>query len=86
MLDLDRGRALDPQDERARLRCAAAGGPRPLDPFRLRIGGNLGPGDLDPAGDERGRGEALPGERLVEGSVHKICQRPRVRFARLVHG
>src|SRR5499427_4333847 len=58
VLDFDRGRSLDPQHERARLGRVAVGSPRPLDLFRLRVGGDLRAHDVDPAGDEFARGEA----------------------------
>src|SRR5262249_12191312 len=62
VLDFDRRRSLDPQHEGSRLGRVAAGSPRPLDFFRLRMGRDLRAHDVGPAGDEFARGEALLGE------------------------
>src|SRR5262249_52391799 len=83
MLDFDRGRALDPQHQRARCGRLALAPPRPPDPFRFRMGGDLRARDLRPAGDELGRGEALLGEGVAQRLVQKVLERTRIRIARL---
>ncbi len=79
MLDLDRGRALDPQHQRRRAR-------RPRRPLPRghciligsRMGGDLRADDLRPAGDELGRGEALLGEGVSSRHVaEQIGERAR---------
>src|SRR5262245_39419565 len=49
------------------------------------MGGDLGPDDVRPVGDDVGRGKALPGEGLAKAAVDEIGQRPRIGAGRLVH-
>ena len=54
----------DPQHQRRRFRASSSSAAaRPVDLHRLAMGGDLGPGDVGPAGDDLGRGEALRLER-----------------------
>ena len=79
MLDLDRGRAFDPQHQGAGRLIFVAIRPRPLDFFRLAVGGDFRTDDLGPARDQLGRGEALLGEGVLDGFPQDVRQRQRLR-------
>ncbi len=77
MLNLDRGRALDPQHQGCWL--AAFRIARPLHADRLGIGGDLAADDLGPMGDDLTRRKTLAGERIGQAFVEKLGQWARVR-------
>src|SRR5262249_31686238 len=85
VLDLDRGRSLDPQYQNAGLWHVGAERARPLNFLRLAVRCDVSADDLAPAGDELGRGEALLGEGLVERLAQQVGKRLGSGSARLVH-
>ncbi len=88
MLDFDRGRTLDPQNQGRGLAVAIVPLPRPLHPHRLGMGGNLRPGDFRPAGDDLARREALPLEGIGQWLADQIGKAPgglRTSGGALVH-
>src|SRR5438309_6407393 len=86
MLDLDSGWSLDPQHQCTGLVGTSIDGTRPVDLFRLRMGGNLCAHDLSPAGDKFSRSKTLSGERIAKGLVQEFGKWTRRRGPGLVHG
>jgi hypothetical protein len=74
MLDLDRGRALDAEHQRARFRRFAIGRARPLHLERLRMRRDFRPDDIRPARHEFGGGKALARKAACQQGIGQISQ------------
>jgi len=85
MLNLDRRRSLDAQDQRTGRPRAGLVAARPLNLDRLAMRGDLGAGDFGPPRHQFGRGKALPMESLADHLAQQVAQRFGERTGGLVH-
>src|SRR5690349_1307721 len=85
MLDFERRRALDPQDQRGRFRLLVASGPRPIDLERFAVGGDLSADNVVPARDDLGRGKTLRLEDVAQGRAQQLRKRPGKTARGLAH-
>ena len=85
MLNLDRGRSFDPQNQRARRPHPGVVRARPLNFDRLADGCDLGAGNFRPARDQFGRRKSLPRKGVAHDLAEEVAQRPGDGAGGLVH-